>query len=135
MAVRELEIRRGEIHAPRGIGLNCKGWQQEAALRMLMNNLDPDVAESPEKLVVYAASAKAVRTWKDYDLIVQALKSLENDETLVIQSGKPVGVFKTFEDAPRVLMVCGFIVPEYATHEKVRELREKVVGVTYDKLG
>lgn len=120
-----MEIREGKIHATRGAGLSCKGWQQEAALRMLMNNLDPDVAEAPEKLVIYAGNAKAARTWEDYDRIVKALHTLEDDQTLVIQSGKPVGIFKTFEDVPRVLMVCGFIVPEYATHEKFRELQEK----------
>lgn len=120
-----MEIRKGTIHARRGNSIICKGWQQEAAHRMLMNNLDPDVAEDPQRLIVYAAASKAARTWKDYDRIVEILQNLENDETLVIQSGRPVGVFATFEDAPRVLSVCGFITPEYATHEKFRELQEK----------
>lgn len=124
-----MEIREGAIHARRGNTLTCKGWHQEAALRMLMNNLDPDVAEAPERLVVYASVAKAARTWKDYDRIVEILPRLGNDETLVIQSGRPVGVFETFEYAPRVLSVCGFIVPEYATHEKFRELQEKELSM------
>ncbi len=119
-----MEVRTEKVCAARGTELSCKGWQQEAALRMLMNNLDPDVAESPDELVVYMGG-RAARTWKDYDLIVKALRALENDETLVIQSGKPVGVFKTFEDAPRVIMACSFIVPECATHEAFRELLEK----------
>lgn len=122
---KEKEIRKGKIRADTGNKMSCRGWQQEAALRMLMNNLDPDVAEAPEKLVVYASIAKAARTWKDYDRIVEILHSLENDETLVIQSGKPVGVFKTFEDSPRIIMACGFIVPEFATHENFRELQAK----------
>jgi urocanate hydratase len=113
-----------QIRAPRGTSLNCKGWQQEAALRMLMNNIDPDVAEAPEDLIVYMGG-KAARTWKDYYLTAQALKSLESDETLVIQSGRPVAVFKTFEDAPRVIMACSFIVPENATHEVFRDLLDK----------
>lgn len=124
-----MEIRQEAIHARRGNILICKGWQQEAAHRMLMNNLDPDVAEAPQRLVVYAASARAARTWKDYDRIVEILQKLENDETLVIQSGRPVGVFATFEDAPRVLSVCGFITPEYATHEKFWELQEKQLSM------
>ena len=120
-----MEIRKAEIRAPRGTELSCKGWQQEAALRMLMNNLDPDVAESPDRLIVYGATGKAARTWQDYDSIVKTLKTLKADETLVVQSGKPVGIFKTYEDAPRVLLVCGFVVPEYATNETFRALREK----------
>ncbi len=113
-----------EIRSPRGTTLNCKGWQQEAALRMLMNNLDPDVAEAPEDLIVYMG-AKAARSWKDFHETVGALKTLEDDETLVIQSGRPVAVFKTFEDAPRVVMACSFIVPEHSTHETFRDLLEK----------
>jgi urocanate hydratase len=119
-----MDGKRERIRAPRGTKLNCKGWQQEAALRMLMNNLDPEVAEAPEELIVYM-NAKAARTWKDYYLTVQVLKSLENDETLVIQSGRPVAKFKTFEDAPRVIMACSFIVPENATHETFRDLLGK----------
>src|ERR1700676_2685718 len=87
--------RIGAIHAPRGTEISCKGWQQEAALRMLMNNLDPDVAERPEQLIVYGGIGKAARNWECYDAIVATLKRLKNDETLLVQSGKPVGVFKT----------------------------------------
>src|SRR3954471_2926348 len=83
------------VRAPRGSALSCKGWQQEAALRMLMNNLDPDVAERPDELVVYGGTGKAARSWEAFDAIVSALRALENDETLLVQSGKPVGVFRT----------------------------------------
>ena len=120
-----MQIRKGDIRAPRGIELSCKGWQQEAVLRMLMNNLDPDVAERPEELVVYGATGKAARTWEDYDVIVKVLKELEDDETLVVQSGRPAGVFKTFADAPRVLLVCGFLAPGHDTVGKFRELQQK----------
>ena len=99
------------IHAPRGTELNTKGWQQEAALRMLMNNLDPDVAEKPDELIVYGGSGKAARNWEAFDAIVATLKRLENDETLLVQSGKPVAVFKTYEDAPRVLISNSMLVP------------------------
>src|SRR6187455_936286 len=92
------------IRAPRGTALSCKGWPQEAALRMLMNNLDPDVAERPEDLVVYGGTGKAARDWASFDVIVRSLLALENDETLLVQSGKPVGVFKTHTHAPRVLI-------------------------------
>src|SRR5271154_5275514 len=92
------------IRAPRGNERTCKGWIQEAALRMLMNNLDPDVAEDPDRLVVYGGSGKAARTWADFDRIVHTLRQLANDETLLIQSGKPVGVLRTTEMAPRVLI-------------------------------
>src|SRR5436189_5732216 len=90
------------IRAPRGTALTCKGWPQEAALRMLMNNLDPDVAERPDDLVVYGGSGRAARSWPAYDAIVRALTALEHDETLLIQSGKPVGMFRTHDGAPRV---------------------------------
>src|SRR5881392_1194695 len=93
------------VRAPRGAQLNCKGWQQEAALRCLMNNLDPDVAERPEDLVVYGGRGKAARNWAAFDAIVRELQQLENDETLLVQSGKPVAVFRTHEYAPRVLIV------------------------------
>ena len=93
-----------EIHAPHGSKLRCKGWVQEAALRMLMNNLDPEVAENPQELVVYGGIGRAARDWECYDAIVATLQRLENDETLLVQSGKPVGVFKTHEQAPRVLI-------------------------------
>src|SRR5688500_9826844 len=92
------------IRAPRGSERSCKGWVQEAALRMLMNNLDPEVAEDPDRLVVYGGSGKAARTWHDFDTIVDTLRKLESDETLLVQSGKPVGVFRTHEMAPRVLI-------------------------------
>src|SRR6267142_2053397 len=92
------------VRAPRGAKLNCKGWHQEAALRCLMNNLDPEVAERPEDLVVYGGRGKAARNWESFDAIVRSLQSLENDETLLVQSGKPVGIFRTHEDAPRVLI-------------------------------
>ncbi|MBL8040998.1 MAG: hypothetical protein JNM04_06580, partial [Chthonomonas sp.] len=92
------------VSAPRGTELNCKGWHQEAALRMLMNNLDPEVAERPEDLIVYGGTGKAARNWPSFEAIVRELKNLENDETLLIQSGKPVGKFRTHEEAPRVLL-------------------------------
>ncbi|HWF40278.1 MAG TPA: hypothetical protein VG322_17265, partial [Candidatus Acidoferrales bacterium] len=92
------------IRAPRGTSLSCKSWQQEAALRMLMNNLDPDVAEKPGDLIVYGGRGKAARNWECYHAIVASLKALENDETLLVQSGKPVGVFRTHDYAPRVLI-------------------------------
>ncbi|MGC1998470.1 MAG: hypothetical protein WA658_01345, partial [Candidatus Acidiferrales bacterium] len=92
------------VRAPRGAALSCKGWQQEAALRMLMNNLDPEVAEKPEDLIVYGGRGKAARNWNCYHAIVASLRSLENDETLLVQSGKPVGIFRTHSYAPRVLI-------------------------------
>ena len=105
------------LRAPRGTQISCKGWQQEAALRMLMNNLDPDVAEKPEDLIVYGGRGRAARNWDCFDAIVASLKSLENDETLLVQSGKPVGIFKTHADAPRVLLANSNIVPHWATQE------------------
>src|SRR5438552_1252307 len=99
------------IRAPRGASLSCKSWQAEAALRMLMNNLDPEVAERPAELVVYGGIGKAARNWKCFDKIVEVLKRLGNDETLLIQSGKPVGVFRTHPDAPRVLLANSNLVP------------------------
>ena len=110
------------IRAPRGSTISCKGWQQEAALRMLMNNLDPDVAERPEDLVVYGGTGKAARNWESFDAIVATLRRLENDETLLIQSGKPVGVFRTHPGAPRVLLANSNLVGRWATWEKFREL-------------
>ena len=92
------------VHAPRGAQLSCKGWHQEAALRCLMNNLDPDVAERPDELIVYGGAGKAARNWASFDAIVRELRELENDETLLVQSGKPVAVFRTHEHAPRVLI-------------------------------
>jgi len=93
-----------QIRAPRGSTLHCKGWKQQAALRMLMNNLDPEVAERPQDLVVYGGSGKAARDWPSFHAIVRELELLGNDETLLVQSGKPVGVFRTHEEAPRVLI-------------------------------
>src|SRR5436190_12954031 len=101
------------VRAPRGAALTCKGWEQEAALRMLMNNLDPDVAEHPDQLIVYGGSGKAARNWESYHKIVETLRRLENDETLLVQSGKPVGVFKTHPDAPRVLIANANLVPRW----------------------
>ena len=113
------------IRAPRGTTLTCKGWPQEAALRMLMNNLDPDVAERPDELVVYGGSGKAARNWPSYDAIVRTLTLLEHDETLLIQSGKPVGVFRTHPGAPRVLIANALLVPAWATWENFRDLEHK----------
>ena len=110
------------IRAPRGTTLSCKGWHQEAALRMLMNNLDPEVAERPEELIVYGGGGKAARNWECYDRIVETLRRLENDETLLVQSGKPVGVFRTHEEAPRVLIANANLVPRWATWEEFRRL-------------
>ncbi len=111
-----------EIRAPRGTILSCKGWPQEAALRMLMNNLDPEVGERPSDLVVYGGSGKAARNWECFDAIVRSLRELEGDETLLVQSGKPVGVFRTHEDAPRVLIANANLVPHWATADEFRRL-------------
>ncbi len=113
------------IRAPRGTSLTCKGWPQEAALRMLMNNLDPDVAERPDDLVVYGGSGKAARNWQAFDAIVRSLKSLEHDETLLIQSGKPVGIFPTHPAAPRVLIANALLVPAWANWETFRDLEHR----------
>jgi urocanate hydratase len=114
------------IHAPRGRTLQCKGWIQEAALRMLMNNLDPEVAERPEDLVVYGGAGKAARNWECYHKIVECLQRLENDETLLVQSGKPVGIFTTHEDAPRVLIANANLVPAWGDWQHFR---------AYERLG
>src|SRR3954452_11767782 len=116
------------IRAPRGTTLSCKGWQQEAALRMLMNNLDPDVAERPGDLVVYGGTGRAARSWEAFDAIIAALQKLENDETLLIQSGKPVGVFRTHAWSPRVLLANSNLVGDWANWEKFREL--EAAGLT-----
>jgi urocanate hydratase len=113
------------IRAPRGTKLRCKGWQQEAALRMLMNNLDPEVAENPAELVVYGGSGKAARNWEAFHRIVAALEKLEADQTLLVQSGKPVGVFRTHQDAPRVLIANSLLVPKWADWETFRELERR----------
>ena len=119
-------MRPKTVKAARGMKLSCKGWHQEAALRMLNNNLDPEVAEKPQELIVYGGSGKAARNWEAYNAIVKSLKSLKNDETLLVQSGKPVGIFKTHDYAPRVLIANSHLVPAWATWEKFRQL---------DKLG
>jgi len=119
-------MRPKNVKAARGVKLSCKGWHQEAALRMLNNNLDPEVGEKPQELIVYGGSGKAARNWEAYYAIVKSLKSLENDETLLVQSGKPVGIFKTHDYAPRVLIANSHLVPAWATWEKFRQL---------DKLG
>ncbi len=116
------------VRAPRGNKLSCKGWQQEAALRMLMNNLDPDVAEKPDELIVYGGSGKAARSWPDFDRIVATLRRLENDQTLLVQSGRAVGVIETHPDAPRVLISNAMLVPKWATWDEFRRL--EALGLT-----
>ncbi|MGH2348429.1 MAG: urocanate hydratase, partial [bacterium] len=110
------------VRAPRGPQLSCRAWPQEAALRMLMNNLDADVAERPDDLIVYGGTGKAARNWACFDAIVRSLRDLESDESLLVQSGKPVGVFRTHEWAPRVLISNSMLVPAWATWEKFWEL-------------
>lgn len=114
-----------EIRAPRGTKLNTKGWVQEAALRMIMNNLDSEVAEKPEELVVYGGIGKAARNWESYEAIIRTLKTLEDDETLLVQSGKPVAVFKSHQDAPRVLLANSNLVPAWANWDHFRELEKR----------
>jgi urocanate hydratase len=116
------------VRAPRGTMRSCRGWGQEAALRMLMNNLDPEVAERPQELVVYGGSGKAARDWPSFHRIVASLRALGDDETLLVQSGKPVGVFRTHEDAPRVLLVNSLLVPKWATWDEFRRL--EALGLT-----
>jgi urocanate hydratase len=111
-----------QVKAPTGIKMTCKNWQAEAAMRMLMNNLDPDVAERPQDLIVYGGSGKAARNWECYDAIVATLKTLEENETLLVQSGKPVAVFKTHKNAPRVIISNSQIVPKWATWDEFRRL-------------
>src|SRR5688572_30529268 len=110
---------------PTGTAISCKGWVQEAALRMLLNNLDPDVAERPDDLIVYGGRGKAARNFESLDLIIKALKDLENNESLLIQSGKPVGILRTHEDAPRILISNSQLVPKWATWEHFDELEKK----------
>ena len=117
-----------EIRAPRGAQRSCKGWAQEAAMRMLMNNLDPEVAEHPDQLIVYGGSGRAARSWDAYAAIIATLQDLENDETLLVQSGKPVGVLRTHEWAPRVLIANSNLVPQWATWEEFRRLEQ--LGLT-----
>src|SRR5687768_10081496 len=113
------------VSAPRGGQLTCRGWQQEAALRMLMNNLDPEVAERPEDLVVYGGTGRAARSWEAFDAMVRTLRTLADDETMLVQSGKPVGVFRTHHHAPRVLIANSNLVPRWATWEVFRELERQ----------
>ncbi|MGH9409754.1 MAG: urocanate hydratase [Vicinamibacterales bacterium] len=120
-----MSILSRHVTAPRGPALSCKGWPQEAALRMLMNNLDPDVAERPEDLVVYGGSGRAARSWEAFDAIVDTLRRLEHDDTLLIQSGKPVGVFRTHPWAPRVLIANALLVPAWATWDVFRDLEDR----------
>src|SRR5260221_3465280 len=118
----ETEFSKGPFRAPRGTAISCKGWQQEAALRMLLNNLDPDVAEKPEELVVYGGTGKAARNWECFHAIVKSLKALETDETLLVQSGKPVGIFRTHEYAPRVLLCNSNLVGHWNNWDRFHEL-------------
>ena len=120
-----MQLIRGEIRAPRGSEITCKGWAQEAALRMLCNNLDPEVAEDSKNLVVYGGSGKAARNWESFEKIVQTLIALENDQTMLVQSGKPVAVFDTHPGAPRVLIANSLLVPKWATWEHFWELESK----------
>jgi urocanate hydratase len=117
-----------EVRAPRGTDLSCKGWPQEAAMRMLMNNLDPEVAEQPDDLIVYGGTGRAARSWDAFDSIVRSLQSLDGDETLLVQSGKPVGIFRTHEWAPRVLIANSNLVPEWANWDEFRRL--EALGLT-----
>ena len=114
---------------PTGNNLQCKGWIQEAALRMLLNNLDPAVAERPEELIVYGGRGKAARNFESLDTIIKALKDLENDESLLIQSGKPVGILKTHKDAPRVLLSNSQLVPNWANWKHFTELEQRIDDV------
>jgi urocanate hydratase len=116
---------QAEIKAPTGTAISCQGWHQEAALRMLMNNLDLDVAEKPDELIVYGGTGKAARNWDCYERIVQTLRRLRNDETLMVQSGKPVGVFRTHEEAPRVLIANSNLVPRWGNWDVFRDLEQK----------
>ncbi|MCU0323342.1 MAG: urocanate hydratase, partial [Chitinophagaceae bacterium] len=125
MATTYLRYDVAKYKTPIGSTLNCKGWVQEAALRMLLNNLDPEVAERPDDLIVYGGRGKAARNFEALDLIVAALKELENDETLLIQSGKPVAILKTNPDVPRVLISNSQLVPKWATWEHFTELEQK----------
>ncbi|MDQ6633719.1 MAG: urocanate hydratase, partial [Gemmatimonadota bacterium] len=124
-ATASLTVGARPVRAPRGREISCKGWQQEAALRMLMNNLDPDVAERPDELVVYGGTGRAARSWEAFDAIVASLRALGDDETLLVQSGKPVAVFRTHASAPRVLIANSNLVGRWATWDVFRELERK----------
>src|SRR5438094_5004911 len=128
LATRPEEHGPRTVRAPRGTTISCKGWQQEAALRMLMNNLDPEVAERPDDLVVYGGSGRAARSWAAFEAIVAELRRLGDDETLLVQSGKPVGVFTTHPEAPRVLIANSLLVPKWATREEFGRL--EALGLT-----
>ncbi|HEX8893698.1 MAG TPA: urocanate hydratase, partial [Terriglobales bacterium] len=121
------------IHAPRGNQLSCKGWAQEAAMRMLMNNLDEDVAERPQDLVVYGGTGRAARNWDCYHAIVRSLRELDNDETLLVQSGKPVAVFRTHDYAPRVLICNSNLVGHWSNWEQFNQL-EKLGLIMYGQM-
>src|SRR5688572_27649175 len=125
LAAEHKEAGKRVIRAPRGSTLSCRGWQQEAALRMLMNNLDPDVAERPEDLVVYGGTGRAARSWEAFDAIVRTLRTLAHDETLLVQSGKPVAVFRTHANAPRVLIANSNLVGRWATWDVFRDLERR----------
>src|SRR5260370_14518258 len=116
------------IHAPRGRELSCKGWHQEAAMRMLMNNLDPEVAENPDQLIVYGGTGRAARSWDAFDAIVRSLRGLENDESLLVQSGKPVGKFRTHDEAPRVLIANSNLVGQWNDYTEFNRL--ETLGLT-----
>src|SRR6201996_1487925 len=122
-----------EIRAPRGSALSCKGWHQEAAMRMLMNNLDPDVAERPDDLIVYGGTGRAARDWDCFHAIVRSLRSLENDETLLVQSGKPVGIFRPHAEAPRVLIANANLVGRWSNWEEFHR-REKLGLTMYGQM-
>src|ERR1700720_4659472 len=116
------------IRAPRGSDLSCKGWHQEAAMRMLMNNLDPDVAENPDQLIIYGGTGRAARSWEAFEAIVRSLRELENDESLLIQSGKPVGKFRTHDEAPRVLIANSNLVGQWNNYAEFNRLER--LGLT-----
>src|SRR6476660_3363558 len=120
-----MNVRTRAIRAPRGTTISCRGWQQEAALRMLMNNLDPEVAENPDALVVYGGTGRAARSWAAFDAIVRELRRLADDETLLVQSGKPVAVFRTHEWAPRILIANSNLVGKWATWDVFRDLERR----------
>src|SRR6266436_1378726 len=116
------------VRAPRGPDISCKGWHQEGALRMLMNNLDPEVAENPNELIVYGGTGRAARDWPSFHAIVRSLQSLENDETLLVQSGKPAGIFRTHPEAPRVLIANSNLVGHWSNYEEFHRL--ELLGLT-----
>src|ERR1019366_9136215 len=121
------------IHAPRGTVLRCQGWHQEAALRMLHNNLDPEVAENPDELIVYGGTGRAARDWPSFHAIVRSLQQLENDETLLVQSGKPVGIFRTHSEAPRVLIANSNLVGHWSNYEEFNRL-ERLGLIMYGQM-